>query len=67
MLAVAYGSGAGQLLLDAAVGDAPAYLWVMDGNGRAEAFYHRNGFSRDGATTTHPVGATSVPAIRMTR
>ena len=67
VLARTYGSGAAQLLLDAAVGDAPAYLWVMDGNGRAEAFYRRNGFSRDGAATTHPVGATSVPAVRMTR
>ena len=67
LLAAAYGSGAGQLLLDAAVGDAPAYLWVMDGNARAEAFYRRNGFARDGATTRHPVGDTSVPAVRMTR
>ncbi|MEV8215181.1 GNAT family N-acetyltransferase [Leifsonia sp. NPDC077715] len=67
LLAEAHGSGAGQLLLDAAIGDAPAYLWVMDGNARAEAFYRRNGFARDGATTTHPVGPTSVPAVRMTR
>lgn len=31
LLASAYGSGAGQQLLDAAIGDEPAYLWVMDG------------------------------------
>ena len=67
LLAAAHGSGAGQLLLDAAVGDARAYLWVMDGNARAEAFYRRNRFARDGATTAHPVGPTSVPAVRMTR
>ena len=67
LLASAYGSGAGQQLLDAAVGDAPAYLWVMDGNGRAEAFYRRNGFTRDGATMTHPAGDATVLAVRMTR
>lgn len=67
LLASAYGSGAGQQLLDAAVGDAPAYLWVMDGNGRAEAFYRRNGFTRDGATATHPAGDATVSAVRMTR
>ncbi|SDH30055.1 L-amino acid N-acyltransferase YncA [Leifsonia sp. 98AMF] len=67
LLASAYGSGAGQQLLDAAVGDAPAYLWVMDGNGRAEAFYRRNGFTRDGATMTHPAGDATILAVRMTR
>ncbi|MFF9562762.1 GNAT family N-acetyltransferase [Leifsonia sp. NPDC014704] len=67
LLASAYGSGAGQLLLDAAIGDAPAYLWVMDGNGRAEAFYRRNGFTRDGATMTHPAGDATVLAVRLTR
>ncbi|WP_374010809.1 N-acetyltransferase family protein [Leifsonia sp. LS-T14] len=67
VLAAAYGTGAGQLLLDAAIGDAPAYLWVMDGNARAESFYRRNGFTPDGATITHPVGPTSVLAVRLTR
>ncbi|MDR6613014.1 GNAT family N-acetyltransferase [Leifsonia sp. 1010] len=67
LLASAYGSGAGQRLLDAAIGDAPAYLWVMDGNGRAEAFYRRNGFTRDGATMTHPAGDATVLAVRLTR
>lgn len=67
ILAEAYGSGAGQLLLDAAIGEAPAYLWVMDGNARAEAFYRRNGFARDGAATEHVLGETSVLALRMTR
>lgn len=67
LLASAYGSGAGQQLLDAAIGDAPAYLWVMDGNGRAESFYRRNGFIRDGATMTHPAGDATILAVRMTR
>ena len=67
LLASAYGSGAGQRLLDAAIGDAPAYLWVMDGNGRAESFYRRNGFTRDGAAMTHPAGDATILAVRMTR
>ncbi|MGO4299929.1 hypothetical protein [Leifsonia sp. RAF41] len=40
---------------------------MMDGNGRAEAFYRRNGFTRDGATATHPAGDATVTAVRMTR
>jgi L-amino acid N-acyltransferase YncA len=67
VLARVYGSGAGQRLLDCAIGSAPAYLWVMDGNGRAEAFYRRNGFTRDGATTTHPAGDATILAVRMIR
>ena len=67
LLASAYGSGAGQQLLDAAIGDAPAYLWVMDGNGRAEAFYRRNGFTRDGATSSHTIGDALIPTVRMSR
>ncbi|MGH1548504.1 GNAT family N-acetyltransferase [Leifsonia poae] len=67
LVASAYGSGAGQQLLDAAVGDSPAYLWVMEGNARAESFYRRNGFAPDGATSTHTLGATTVPVLRFTR
>jgi ribosomal protein S18 acetylase RimI-like enzyme len=43
------GSGAGQQLLDAAIGDEPASLWVLEDNPRARAFYERNGFVADGA------------------
>ncbi|MFT4030309.1 MAG: GNAT family N-acetyltransferase, partial [Protaetiibacter sp.] len=36
ILAEVYGTGAGRLLLEAAVGvGTGAYLWVLDGNGRA--------------------------------
>ncbi|MBB5631989.1 GNAT superfamily N-acetyltransferase [Cryobacterium mesophilum] len=44
-----HGSGLGQALLDAAIGDRPASLWVLDENPRAIAFYRRNGFEADGA------------------
>jgi ribosomal protein S18 acetylase RimI-like enzyme len=48
LLAAQHGSGLGQALLDAAVGDRPASLWVAEQNPRAIAFYRRNGFAADG-------------------
>jgi ribosomal protein S18 acetylase RimI-like enzyme len=44
-----HGSGTGQALLDAAVGERPAVLWTAEDNPRAQAFYRRNGFVPDGA------------------
>lgn len=43
-----HGTGAGQALLDAAIGSSPASLWVLEDNPRARAFYARNGFVPDG-------------------
>jgi ribosomal protein S18 acetylase RimI-like enzyme len=48
----AHGSGAGQALLDAVLGDRPAQLWVAADNPRAHAFYRRNGFRPDGAESS---------------
>jgi ribosomal protein S18 acetylase RimI-like enzyme len=45
-----HGGGAAQALLDAVLGAAPAQLWVVADNARAQAFYRRNGFQPDGAT-----------------
>ncbi|HEX4442933.1 MAG TPA: GNAT family N-acetyltransferase [Galbitalea sp.] len=67
ILASQYGSGAGQLLFDAAIADAAAYLWVADDNPRARAFYTRNGFLPDGASDTHFLAGTAVRAIRLVR
>ncbi|GAA1639494.1 GNAT family N-acetyltransferase [Georgenia ruanii] len=44
-----YGSGVAQALLDAAIGQERAQLWVARDNPRAQAFYRRNGFTMDGA------------------
>lgn len=52
VLSAHYGSGVGQALLDAALEDAPAMLWVAKENPRATAFYRRNGFTFDGAEQT---------------
>lgn len=51
VLADRHGNGAGQGLLDAVLGDRPASLWVADDNPRARAFYTRNGFVADGASS----------------
>ena len=51
-----YGTGLGHRLLVTAIGDRPAYLWVLDGNERAVRFYERHGFAFDGAVEEHPEG-----------
>lgn len=59
LLAEAHGSGAGQILLDAALADRSASLWVAADNPRAHTFSRRNGFVPDGVESTFgPVGAT---------
>ncbi|WP_420367068.1 GNAT family N-acetyltransferase [Curtobacterium sp. L1-20] len=64
VLARAHGSGAGQALLDAVLGQRPASLWVAADNPRAHSFYRRNGFNSDGATSSFgPIGAT----VRLVR
>lgn len=67
LLASAHGSGAGQSLLDAVVGTADAYLWVMADNPRAQAFYRRNGFAADGAAKVEQLGDAAVEVVRFVR
>ncbi len=66
LLASEQGSGAGQALLDEVLGDAPASLWVLESNARAQAFYARNGFALDGYR--QPTGFdTGGDEVRMVR
>jgi GNAT superfamily N-acetyltransferase len=65
-LARAHGSGTGQALLDAVLGDRPAQLWTAEDNPRANAFYARNGFVPDGARKVEAEWEGLV-AIRMVR
>lgn len=51
-----YDTGLGHRLLETAVGERPAYLWVLDGNARAIGFYERHGFSFDGQVEDEPEG-----------
>lgn len=69
ILAEAYGQGVGQGLLEHAVGNAPAYVWVLEDNARAQAFYRRNGFIEDGASKDLPQvwAGTGMVEIRMVR
>ncbi|WP_111719502.1 GNAT family N-acetyltransferase [Homoserinimonas sp. OAct 916] len=68
LLSKHYGSGLGQKLLDAAVGDEPAYLWVAEDNARSQTFYERNGFTADGARRIEDfIGTASFSEIRMRR
>jgi len=62
-----HGSGAGQGLLDAAIGHRDAYLWMAVGNDRALAFYRRNGFTPDGAVSTKALRGTPVEVMRLVR
>ena len=62
-----HGSGAGALLADAALGDDPAFLWVLDGNARAIRFYEKIGFAVDGASKEERHGGAILRERRMVR
>ena len=62
-----YGSGLGSELLQAAIGDAPAYLWVLEENQRARAFYRKSGFSPDGARKAQTWDGAGLQEIRLVR
>ncbi|UYQ78958.1 GNAT family N-acetyltransferase [Glutamicibacter sp. JL.03c] len=61
-----HGSGTGQQLLEAVLGDEPAMLWVAEKNPRAIAFYRRNGFAFDGLVEQDPT-APLITDARMVR
>lgn len=67
LLDEAKGSGIADRLLQMAVGDAPAYLWVLEGNGRAIRFYARHGFEADGVRRPLPNEFTEVWEQRLVR
>lgn len=66
VLAGHHGSGVAGLLLSETLGDRPGYLWVVEQNARARAFYRRRGFVEDG-TTVHDddLGADEVRMVRF--
>ena len=66
LLAAQHGTGIGQALLDAALGDRPASLWTAEDNPRAVAFYARNGFAPDGARKVEP-SWEDLAEVRLTR
>lgn len=59
------GTGVADLLVEATLGDAPGYLWVLAGNHRAQAYYRRLGFADDGHTKVHePTGTVERRMVR---
>ncbi len=67
VLAETYGSGVGQALLDSAIGENPAFLWVAADNSRSHAFYRRNRFLPDGAAEVYPLLGVDVDVVRLAR
>jgi len=63
----AYGSGLGAALLNAALGTSAAYLWVLEANPRARAFYAKHGFQPDGERKLLPADWHELPEIRLAR
>ncbi|MFT4262109.1 MAG: GNAT family N-acetyltransferase [Nocardioides sp.] len=59
-----YSTGLGHRLLAAALGDRPAFVWVLRGNDRAIGFYERHGFAFDGTEKVDELGLTD---LRMRR
>ncbi|BCW81767.1 GNAT family N-acetyltransferase [Arthrobacter sp. NicSoilC5] len=62
-----YGSGLGAALVRAAVGSGPTYLWVLEDNPRALAFYLKQGFRPDGKRNTLPPEWEALPELRLVR
>ena len=62
-----YGAGLGAALLRAAIGESPAYLWVVEGNPRALAFYVKHGFRPDGRHGQLPPEWENLAEFRMVR
>ena len=62
-----YGTGLGAALMRAAIGGGPAYLWVVEDNPRALAFYVKQGFRPDGKRNTLPPEWEELPEFRMVR
>jgi len=67
VLAAYYGSGAGTALLGAAIGEAPASLWVLEDNPRARAFYRRHGFAPTGAVKDDTAWGDPIREVRLVR
>jgi GNAT superfamily N-acetyltransferase len=67
LLAAHQGSGLASDLLAAAIGDAPASLWVLEDNPRAHAFYAKHGFDTDGAVKDDARFGASIHEVRLVR
>lgn len=62
-----HGTRLADLLVEAVVGDRDCYLWVLEGNARAAAFYHRLGFADDGGRKPYTRRGAAATEVRMSR
>ncbi len=60
-----WSTGLGSRLLEIAIGNQSASLWVLANNERAKAFYRRKGFVEDGTIADEPF--FDVTEVRMVR
>ncbi|WP_415855311.1 GNAT family N-acetyltransferase [Sinomonas sp. G460-2] len=67
VLAEVYGTGLARALTERVIGDRPAFLWVLEDNARAIAFYSKLGFAPDGTRDFFEADGKQVPEIRMVR
>jgi GNAT superfamily N-acetyltransferase len=62
-----HGTGIGQQLFDAAMGDLPSFLWVAADNPRAHGFYRRNGYRPDGSEQWETFLGEQILEVRLVR
>ncbi|WP_411757081.1 N-acetyltransferase [Trueperella pyogenes] len=57
----------GTALLDACLGNAPAYVWLIKNNVRGRAFYRSHGFKLDGTERLFDDDAPGCAEMRKVR
>jgi ribosomal protein S18 acetylase RimI-like enzyme len=68
-----HGTGVAGALLDTVLaimreaGCTSTYLWVLEGNERAQAFYRRTGWTFDGTRSSHEIGGHPAEILRYSR
>lgn len=67
VLARGYGLGVAQELVAQAVGDRPAYLWVLEENPRAQTFYRKVGFVPNHISRVLPPEWQGLTEVQMVR
>ena len=67
VLASHHGTGLGERLMSAVLGDRDAVLWVLEHNPRARGFYEKHGFVADGRVEALAGDWAGLNEVRMVR